>query len=318
LLAFRTCLEDGSWQDNWTNYTACLQVDLSKNESFLAATYTPKIQIENPQYVQLILVLKDIMIVTTIMSLLFLVIAFFIFSCFRSLQCSRNSIHKNLVGSFIFRFILVIVQFQPYMTGTGPSYRDLDWLCKTVLSLHQYFQMANFAWMLVEGIYLHNRLVVSVFPSAAPFKLFYFIGWGVPLFITSLWAALMQHFYEDTCWIGFAQYPLIFILAVPILLALMVNSAFLVNIIRVLVVKLRTNNLVESRRMRKAIKATVVLLPLLGVANLLFLVQPVKEGTLVMSVYRVINGLLPSLQERPSSVVRCKWLSFLVTKRSHV
>ncbi|BFZ01192.1 hypothetical protein BsWGS_04231 [Bradybaena similaris] len=303
--AFRTCLEDGSWQNNWTNYSACIQADPSVNESFLDATNTPIKRIQNTQYVQLILALKDIMIVTTSMSLVFLVIAFFIFSYFRSLQCSRNSIHKNLVASFIFRFILVIVQFQPYIFSRGPSYRDLDWLCKTVLTLHQYFQTANFAWMLVEGIYLHNRLVVSVFPSAAPFKLFYFIGWGIPLIITSFWAALMHHFYKDNCWIGFAQHHLIFILAVPIVLALVVNSAFLVNIIRVLVVKLRTNNLVESRRMRKAIKATVVLLPLLGVANLLFLAQPVKEGTAIMSVYRVINGLLPSLQGVFVSVLYC-------------
>ncbi|CAG5120887.1 unnamed protein product, partial [Candidula unifasciata] len=53
------------------------------------------------------------------------------------------------------------------------------------------------------------------------------------------------------------------------------------------------------------IKATVVLLPLLGVANLLFLAQPVKDGTIVMSVYRVINGILPSLQGVFVSVLYC-------------
>ncbi|BFY98051.1 hypothetical protein BsWGS_01090 [Bradybaena similaris] len=301
-VAFRTCLADGTWLANWTNYSACLSVQTSTNTSSDDAFSSS--DPGNGSHV-LVHVLKDIMIITTSMSLAFLLIALFIFSYFRSLQCSRNSIHKNLVGSFIFRFVLVMVLFQPHISGAGPSYRDLDWLCKSFQGLHQYFQMANFAWMLVEGIYLHNRLVVTVFPSAAPFKLFYFIGWGIPLIITSVWAGLMQRYHKVQCWKGYARTHLVLILAIPIILALMVNSAFLVNIIRVLVVKLRSNNLVESRRIRKAIKATVVLLPLLGVANLLFLAQPVKDGTVVMSVYRVINGILPSLQGVFVSVLYC-------------
>lgn len=52
------------------------------------------------------------------------------------------------------------------------------WLCKFVTSLLQYSALANIFWMFVEGLFLHNRIVVSVFNTKAPFKLFYFIGWG--------------------------------------------------------------------------------------------------------------------------------------------
>ncbi|CAG5134364.1 unnamed protein product, partial [Candidula unifasciata] len=115
--AFRTCLSDGTWLNNWTNYSACVDVPFSFSNSSDDDSHSTE--------VRLVHVLKDIMIITTSMSLAFLLIALFIFSYFRSLQCSRNSIHKNLVGSFIFRFVLVMVLLQPHIIGIGPSYRDL-------------------------------------------------------------------------------------------------------------------------------------------------------------------------------------------------
>ena len=53
-----------------------------------------------------------------------------------------------------------------------------DWLCKTLTALSQYFMLANIMWMFVEGLFLHNRVAIAVFSTDAPFKLFYFIGWG--------------------------------------------------------------------------------------------------------------------------------------------
>ena len=32
--------------------------------------------------------------------------------------------------------------------------------------------------MFIEGVYLHARLVTNVFDKPAPFKLYYFVGWG--------------------------------------------------------------------------------------------------------------------------------------------
>ena len=56
-----------------------------------------------------------------------------------------------------------------------------QWLCRMLKSLDNYMVDANFAWMFVEGLFLHNRLAVSVFSSEAPFVLFYLIGWGKTL-----------------------------------------------------------------------------------------------------------------------------------------
>jgi len=53
-----------------------------------------------------------------------------------------------------------------------------EWLCKIMQVLTQYTILANIYWMLVEGLFLHNSIVVSVFSTDAPFKLFFLIGWG--------------------------------------------------------------------------------------------------------------------------------------------
>lgn len=53
-----------------------------------------------------------------------------------------------------------------------------DWFCKTIIVLSQYTMVSNILWMFVEGLFLHNSIVVTVFSTDAPYKLFCAIGWG--------------------------------------------------------------------------------------------------------------------------------------------
>jgi hypothetical protein len=49
--------------------------------------------------------------------------------------------------------------------------------CKASLVIFHYFIMANFFWLLVEGLYLHMLLIV-IFSENRHFIVYLLIGWG--------------------------------------------------------------------------------------------------------------------------------------------
>ena len=105
---------------------------------------------------------------------------------------------------------------------------------------------------------------------------------------------------NNTCWEGYDELSLVYILSVPMTIALAVsqffqwygvvfsiklwitwfvicsfqiNLLFLVNIVRILVTKLNDDHSNhEGTHVRKALRATLILFPLLGITNLLFFV----------------------------------------------
>ncbi|XP_076036578.1 corticotropin-releasing factor receptor 2-like [Oratosquilla oratoria] len=288
-IAFRDCDLSGRWvQGAWTNYTQCLQVIDQQDKQ--------------PSAVEAV---RYIIFIGSLLSLLALAITIFIFTYFRSLECDRLRVHRNLVTALIVRFVLMLILAEPFISRRqNYTYRDLDWLCKSVLALKMYATMASINWMFVEGFFLHSRLTSNVFDSGAPFCLYYFIGWGLPLAFIVAWAVLMSCQHRVHCWKGYGDLQYRWILVAPMITALLINLLFLINIIRILVTKLRASDAVETTQVRKAIKATAILFPLLGIPNLLFAVRPGDKGDLE-SVYMVTNSLLQSSQGIFVSVLYC-------------
>ncbi|OTF81527.1 7 transmembrane receptor-like protein, partial [Euroglyphus maynei] len=56
--------------------------------------------------------------------------------------------------------------------------RQLEWLCKSILTLKLYSTLASINWMFIEGFQLHSRVTVSILRKDAPFKLYHILGWG--------------------------------------------------------------------------------------------------------------------------------------------
>ena len=73
------------------------------------------------------------------------------------------------------------------------------------------------------------------------------------------------------------------------------NLLFLVNIVRILVTKLKDDQQSEGiLHVRKALRATMILFPLLGMTNLLFFINP-KNGT-HDKIYVIFNATMQSSQ----------------------
>ncbi|XP_076348719.1 corticotropin-releasing factor receptor 1-like isoform X2 [Tachypleus tridentatus] len=177
-----------------------------------------------------------------------------------------------------------------------------DWLCKIILSLKMYAAMASVNWMFVEGLLLHSRITVSVFQQEAPFRIYCLIGWGFPFVFILTWCLLMSRDLNSLCWKGYGDSDFVWILTGPMLLVLLVNTFFLVNIIRILVTKLRASASVETVQVRKAIKATALLFPLLGVTYLLFAINPGHE---LEQTYMITNAIFQSSQGLFLAVLYC-------------
>ncbi|KAM7371348.1 hypothetical protein PAMP_008601 [Pampus punctatissimus] len=85
-----------------------------------------------------------------------------------------------------------------------------------------------------------------------------------------------------------------------------INFVFLFNIVRILMTKLRASTTSETIQYRKAVKATLVLLPLLGITYMLFFVNPGGEDEVAQIVFIYFNSILESFQVR--SAVRKHWI----------
>uniref|UniRef100_A0A3B1JCX9 G-protein coupled receptors family 2 profile 2 domain-containing protein n=1 Tax=Astyanax mexicanus TaxID=7994 RepID=A0A3B1JCX9_ASTMX len=261
-----------------------------------------------------------LVVVGHVLSLVSLVISIFIFSYF----CQRISLHKNMFMSFILNSVLMVIWFtmvffDEQLAATNPIG------CKILASLIHYTFCSNYFWMLCEGIYLHTLIIVAVFVGEQQLGWYYLLGW-IPAVIHAV-ARLL--FYDD-CWIS--NTSLLYIVHGPIQVALVVNLFFLLNIVRVLITKLRVTHQTESSVYMKAVRATLILVPLMGAHFILVPLQP--EGRLSKAVYEFFMNIFTHFQgllvaiifcfsngesaiRRKSAQYRAQWRRRLVTTDSH-
>ncbi|KDR12403.1 Secretin receptor [Zootermopsis nevadensis] len=192
-------------------------------------------------------------------------------------------LHLHLFVSFIMRAFMALLKDVLFVGGVGLRmdvvekngssyfYDQDNLLCKTVTTVWQYCIMANYSWILMEGLYLHNLIFLALFSDTSAINLYVLLGWGLPALFVLPWV-VGRIFLEDTlCWTTNTSKLLFLLIRGPTTFSILLNFILFVNIVRVLLLKLRASVCDETRTYRRWAKSTLVLVPLFGVHYTVFL-----------------------------------------------
>ncbi|XP_026189224.1 calcitonin gene-related peptide type 1 receptor [Mastacembelus armatus] len=284
----KVCNPDGQWfhhpESNrvWTNYTQCSAYMKEKIKFAISLYY--------------------LAVVGHGLSIVSLIICLIIFSYFKSLSCQRISLHKNMFMSFILNSIFTIMWLSYNMVNNQAMPSSNLVSCKLLSVLVQYTSTSTYFWMLCEGIYLHTLIIVAVFVGEQQLFWYYTLGWGFPIVPAITYAVARALYYNDPCWIS-ANTQLVYIIHGPIYAALVVNFFFLLNIVRVLITKLKQTHCAESTAYMKAVRATLILIPLLGAQYIFFPWRP--EGYISRSIHDFFVNIFSHFQGLLVAIIFC-------------
>ncbi|XP_064454786.1 parathyroid hormone/parathyroid hormone-related peptide receptor-like isoform X2 [Ornithodoros turicata] len=296
--ASKFCTETGSWyydpvlRQPWTNYSLCI---LGRG----SAIHSENITFFEPHLGTIKMMSK----VGYTVSLISLVIALTILISVKKLRCPRNSLHVHLFLSFIFRALAVLVKDAIFVEGIGLS-TNLDFTqnnvdCKVFTSIWHYVLMANYCWILMEGLYLHNLIFLAFFTDSSGIIKYVVLGWGLPVVFLIPWIIVRATLEDTLCWTTNETQIYFWIIRGPITVSILVNFVMFINVTRVLLAKLFTPQACEARRYRyrKWFKSTLVLVPLFG-AHYAFLLgmSLAAAGNLLELVWLYIDQLFSSFQ----------------------
>ncbi|KAK2493286.1 hypothetical protein MC885_003672, partial [Smutsia gigantea] len=221
-------------------------------------------------------------------SLVMLLVALSILCAFRRLHCTRNYIHMHLFVSFILRALSNFIKDAVLFSSDEAAYCDVHRVgCKLVMVFFQYCIMANYTWLLVEGLYLHTLLVISFFSERK-----YLWGFVPQPFL--LFRGLSPGTFWKMCWDINANVSVWWVIRGPVILSILLIPASI-------------NGAGKERRraaMRLA-KSTLLLIPLFGIHYIIFAFSPEDameiqlffelalgsfQGLVVAVLYCFLNG----------------------------
>nr|XP_040142227.1 adhesion G-protein coupled receptor D2 isoform X1 [Ictidomys tridecemlineatus] len=228
-------------------------------------------------------------------------------------KSERTTVHKNLTFS--------LASAEGFLMASEWA-KDNKVACVAVTAAMHFLFLVAFSWMLVEGLLLWNKVVAVSMRPGPRMRLYYVIGWGMPVVIVAITLALRSHDYVAAghCWLD-VHADTIWAFAGPVLLVLMANTYILFRVVMVTVssARRRARMLSPQPGLRQQIKiqmwATVkpvlVLLPILGLTWLVGILVHLSpawayvavglnsfQGPYIFLVYAAYNGEVRSALQR--------------------
>uniref|UniRef100_A0A3Q4H1Q2 Glucagon like peptide 2 receptor n=1 Tax=Neolamprologus brichardi TaxID=32507 RepID=A0A3Q4H1Q2_NEOBR len=299
------------------------------NVSVPCPSFLPWISDGNSQDYCLMVIINSWNTVLKLTFFMFLINGFFkllLYLLTRKLHCTRNYIHMNLFVSFILRAAAILSKeiIMHIMYSNLPK-DDPGWntysmiMCRLSKVCMEYFVACNYFWLLVEAIFLHTLLFTAVLTKRCLLKKYMLLGWGElvnPLFLRC-WSIINRGFW--------------WIIKGPITLSVLVIFFIFIKILMLLLSKLKADQVKFTDYRYSLARATLVLIPLLGIHEVVFtvLIDECVDGS---SRYarNFVNLTLSSFQGFLVAVLYCfangevqaelkkRWQLFLFTNHFKV
>ncbi|XP_078105741.1 adhesion G protein-coupled receptor D2 [Sander vitreus] len=220
-------------------------------------------------------------------------------------KSDRTTVHKNLIVALGLAELLL-------MCSDWASANEAA--CFVVTALLHLFFMASFSWMLVEGLLLWSKVVSVNISEDHRMKLYYIIGWGLPVLIVGVTLAVSVDEYkaDDHCWLN-VKTDTIWAFVGPVIFVLAVNAVVLFRVVMVTVssARRRAKMLSPSSAAKMqtfdltwaVTRPVLILLPVLGLTWLcgvlvhlsvvvayVFIALNATQGLYIFLVYAVYNS----------------------------
>ncbi|XP_033946176.1 adhesion G protein-coupled receptor D2 isoform X3 [Pseudochaenichthys georgianus] len=278
-------------------YTVCY-CNHTTNFALLLQVYEAQRSPENEKALQ---VLTFIGCGVSLCGLLF---TFILFIAVGVPKSDRTTVHKNLIAALSVAELLL-------MCSDWASANEAA--CFMVTALLHLFFMASFSWMLVEGLLLWSKVVSVNISEDRRMKLYYIIGWGLPVLIVGVTLAVSVDEYkaEDHCWLN-VKTDTIWAFVGPVVFVLAVNAVVLCRVVMVTVSSARRRAKMLSPSSASKMQTfdltwavtrpVLILLPVLGLTWLcgvlvhlsvvvayVFIALNALQGLYIFLVYAVYN-----------------------------
>ncbi|XP_047448338.1 adhesion G-protein coupled receptor D2 [Mugil cephalus] len=220
-------------------------------------------------------------------------------------KSDRTTVHKNLIVALGVAELLL-------MCSDWASENEVA--CFLVTALLHLFFMASFSWMLVEGLLLWSKVVSVNISEDRRMKLYYIIGWGLPVLIVGVTLAISADKYkaDDHCWLS-VKTDTIWAFVGPVVFVLAVNAVVLCRVVMVTVSSARRRSKMLSPSSASKMQTfdltwavtrpVLILLPVLGLTWLcgvlvhlsvvvayVFIALNSFQGLYIFLVYAVYNS----------------------------
>lgn len=236
--AYKRCNLDGTWAETskWkgfghSDYSECIG-HLSMIEDVFG--------VEKDELKETINHTKDlpedkttniIILVTLIVSLLFLVMSFVAINCLLPRKINQSAsykIWKHFLSLMIMEVLLMATLEIVYFLLRKHNSPPKPAVCETLITCIEYLNTAGYMWFMIQT-HLHQLSAKSERLCTSGYITYIVIGWGIPAIPTTIWSVSLSLSYGQPCWTRYESQPIIWILEAAHMVMLLVAVIFLIK-----------------------------------------------------------------------------------------